>query len=189
MLVTSPSQTVAAPESRRCLRTWRSLRRCCHGHKDRKPGDPVVTTDNPFSKEIAMHNHPVIRRSMIAAALTLAFAAVPLSQAVAAQSSEAAAQASDNQTVPDKAADAWITTKVKTEFGTTKGVSATDINVTTNDGVVTLTGNVDSASEKMNAVRVAQGVKGVKSVDASALAITPAATKHHDRPSSSMSSH
>jgi len=98
-----------------------------------------------------MHNHPVIRRSMIAAALTLAFAAVPLSQAVAAQSSEAAAQASD--------------------------------------GVVTLTGNVDSASEKMNAVRVAQGVKGVKSVDASALAITPAATKHHDRPSSSMSSH
>ena len=127
-----------------------------------------------------MHNHPVIRRSMIAAALTLAFAAVPLSQAVAAQSSEAAAQASDNQTVPDKAADAWITTK---------GVSATDINVTTNDGVVTLTGNVGSASEKMNAVRVAQGVKGVKSVDASALAITPAATKHHDRPSSSMSSH
>jgi len=69
-------------------------------------------------------------------------------------------------------------------------VSATDINVTTNDGVVTLTGNVSSASEKMNAVRVARGVKGVKSVDASALAINPAATgEHHDMPSSSMSSH
>lgn len=137
-----------------------------------------------------MHNLPTIRRSMIAAALTLAFAAVPLSPALAAQGSEAAAQASDNQTVPDKAADAWITTKVKTEFGTTKGVSATDINVTTNDGVVTLTGNVSSASEKMNAVRVARGVKGVKSVDASALAINPAATgEHHDMPSSSMSSH
>ena len=140
-----------------------------------------------------MHNHPMIRRSMIAAALTLAFAAVPLSQAVAAQSSEAAAQASqasENRTVPDKAADAWITTKVKTEFGTTKGVTATDINVTTNDGVVTLTGNVNSASEKINAVRVAQGVKGVKSVDASALAINPAATEDHDdMPSSGMSSH
>ena len=91
-----------------------------------------------------MHNHSLIRRSMIAAALTLAFAAVPFAQAVA-QDSEPAMQASDNQTVPDKAADAWITTKVKTELGTTKGVTATDINVTTNDGVVTLTGNVESS--------------------------------------------
>lgn len=124
-----------------------------------------------------MHNHPVIRRSMIAAALTLAFAAVPLSQAVAAQSSEAAAQASDNQTVPDKAADAWITTKVKTELGTTKGVTATDINVTTNDGVVTLTGNVESSMEKNHAVRVARQIKGVKSVDASGLTVGPA---NHD---------
>lgn len=138
-----------------------------------------------------MHNHTLIRRSMIAAALTLAFAAVPFSQVMASQSSESAQQASDNQTVPDKAADAWITTKVKTEFGTTKGVTATDINVTTNDGVVTLTGNVDSAAEKSNAVRVAQTVKGVKSVDASGLAIHPGASDDddHDMPSSSMSSH
>ena len=40
-----------------------------------------------------------------------------------------AMQKSDNQTVPDKAADAWITTKVKSEFATTKGVDATDISV------------------------------------------------------------
>jgi hyperosmotically inducible protein len=129
---------------------------------------PVVSPDNPFLKEITMHNHSLIRRSMIAAALTLAFVAVPLSQAVA-QDSEPAMQALDNQTVPDKAADAWITTK---------GVTATDINVTTNDGVVTLTGNVQSSMEKNHAVRVARQIKGVKSVDASGLMVGPA--RHDD---------
>lgn len=136
-----------------------------------------------------MHNHFLIRRSMIAAALTLAFAAVPFSQAVAAQGNEPMQQSSDNQTVPDKAADAWITTKVKTEFGTTKNVTATDINVTTNDGVVTLTGNVETAAEKANALRVAQSVKGVKSVNAAGLMVKPEAMNDHDMPSPSMSSH
>jgi len=138
-----------------------------------------------------MHNHSLIRRSMIAAGITLAFAAVPLSQAVASQSSEPAQTTSDNQTVPDRAADAWITTKVKTEFGTTKGVSATDIKVSTLDGVVTLTGTVGNEAGKMHAVRVAQGVKGVKRVDASGLLVEPGARimDHGDMPSSGMSGH
>jgi hyperosmotically inducible periplasmic protein len=68
---------------------------------------------------------------------------------------------------------------VKSEFGTTKGVSANDISVSTNDGVVTLTGTVSSENEKMRAQRVAQLVKGVKSVDASGLTVggTPPAEK------------
>ena len=118
-----------------------------------------------------MHNHSPIRRSMIAAGMMLAFAAVPLSQAMASQSSEAMQKSADNQTVPDKAADAWITTKVKSEFGTTKGISATDISVSTHDGVVTLSGTVSSQAEKEHAERVAQLVKGVKSVDSSGLTI------------------
>ncbi|OOG59159.1 transporter [Rhodanobacter sp. B05] len=139
-----------------------------------------------------MHKHSPIRRSMIAAGMILAFAAVPFSQAMASQSGEAMQKSSDNQTVPDKAADAWITTKVKSEFGTTKGVHATEISVSTSDGVVTLSGTVGSAREKMHAVRVAKKVKGVKSVDASGLAVDT--MKSHDMksdsmPSSSMSSH
>jgi hyperosmotically inducible protein len=177
MLVTSSSQSVAAPESGRHMPTRHSLRRCCDVATESRPAIPRCLPDNPFLKEITMHNHSLIRRSMIAAALTLTFAAVPLSQAVA-QDSEPAMQASDNQTVPDKAADAWITTKVKTELGTTKGVTATDINVTTNDGVVTLTGNVESSMEKNHAVRVARQIKGVKSVDASGLMVGPA--RHDD---------
>ena len=126
-----------------------------------------------------MRTRSIIRSSMFAAGLALAFAAVPLSQAMAQDSSPAMQKSANNQTVPDKAADAWITTKVKSEFGTTKGVSANDISVSTNDGVVTLTGTVSSENEKMRAQRVAQLVKGVKSVDASGLTVggTPPAEK------------
>ena len=117
-----------------------------------------------------MRTHSMIRNSVLATGLVLAFAAVPFNQ-VMAQDAAPMQKSSDNQTVPDKAADAWITTKVKSEFGTTKGVSATDISVSTNDGVVTLSGTVSSAAEKDSAERVARSVKGVKSVDTSGLTV------------------
>ena len=139
-----------------------------------------------------MSKKSLIRRSMIAASMMLAFAAVPFSQAMASQSNESMQKSADNQTVPDKAADAWITTKVKTEFGTTKGVHATDISVDTQDGVVTLSGTVGSAKEKMRAIHVAKKVKGVKSVHATGLTVSKTAShmmKSDSMPSSSMSSH
>jgi len=107
----------------------------------------------------------------------IALAAFALGAAAAgAQETSAQAQAqSTNQTVPDKAADAWITTKVKSEFATTKGIHATDINVDTTDGVVTLSGGVASSSEKAAAVKVARAVKGVKSADATGLTVKAAA--------------
>jgi hyperosmotically inducible protein len=117
-----------------------------------------------------MRTHSMIRNSVLATGLVLAFAAVPFNQ-VMAQDATPMQKSSDNQTVPDKAADAWITTKVKSEFGTTKGIKATDISVSTNDGVVTLTGTVGSQDEKMHAERVTQLVKGVKSVDVSHLTV------------------
>ena len=114
-----------------------------------------------------MRTH-LIRKNLVAMGLIAAFAAAPLAQ-VAAQDSMP--KASSNQTVPDKAADAWITTKVKSEFATTKGVEATDISVSTRDGVVTLSGHVGSAAEKTKAEQVARAVKGVKSVDTSGLTL------------------
>jgi hyperosmotically inducible periplasmic protein len=140
-------------------------------------GRTAVVADQPLPcQEIAMRNHSMIRNSVFATGLMFAFAAVPLSQQATAQDASSMQKSSDNQTVPDKAADAWITTKVKSEFGTTKGIQATDISVATSDGVVTLTGNVATAKEKMHAERVAKKVKGVKSVDASGLTVsaTPA---------------
>lgn len=73
------------------------------------------------------------------------------------------------------ASDSWITTKVKTEFATHRGVDFSDISVTTKHGVVVLTGRVDSQAEKGLAERLAADVKGVKSVEDSGLKV------HSDR--------
>ena len=65
--------------------------------------------------------------------------------------------------------DAWITTKVKSELATTKGVKSTDITVRTTNGVVTLTGDLATKTDVRKAVAAAKSVKGVKDVDASGL--------------------
>ncbi|WP_233843626.1 BON domain-containing protein [Dyella sp. 2HG41-7] len=78
---------------------------------------------------------------------------------------------SSNETVPGKVDDTWITTKVKSKFAAAKGIKASDITVNTSDGAVTLTGTATSKSEKNHAVRLAKGVKGVKTVDASGLTV------------------
>ncbi len=65
--------------------------------------------------------------------------------------------------------DTWITTKVKTELATTEGVESMDIDVKTVNGVVTLTGVLDSDTAVKKAVAAAQSIKGVKSVDSSGL--------------------
>jgi hyperosmotically inducible protein len=65
--------------------------------------------------------------------------------------------------------DAWITTKVKAELATTKGVKSMDVTVKTVDGVVTLIGVLDSGIAVDKAIAAARSVKGVKDVDASGL--------------------
>ncbi|KGI79137.1 hypothetical protein LF63_0101140 [Oleiagrimonas soli] len=67
--------------------------------------------------------------------------------------------------------DTWITTKVKTEFATTKGVSFPDISVDTKNGVVMLVGTVPSQAEREMAIRTAHSVKGVKAVQADKLKV------------------
>jgi osmotically-inducible protein OsmY len=67
--------------------------------------------------------------------------------------------------------DAWVTTKVKSSFAYSKHVDALDINVDTKDGVVMLAGAVSSGAEKDLAVELADNVRGVKRVDASALKV------------------
>lgn len=60
--------------------------------------------------------------------------------------------------------DAALTNNVQTTLANTPGVNAGQINVQSNDGVVTLSGNVDSASAANAAVQAAQTVNGVTSV-------------------------
>jgi len=65
--------------------------------------------------------------------------------------------------------DTWITTKVKSELATTKGVKSMDVSVTTKNGVVTLTGVLATQTDVKKAIAAAKSVKGVSDVDASGL--------------------
>jgi hyperosmotically inducible protein len=65
--------------------------------------------------------------------------------------------------------DGWITTKVKSTYMYSTNVNSSDIDVATNNGVVTLTGKVDSGAERALAIELARNVKGVKSVESKSL--------------------
>jgi hyperosmotically inducible protein len=65
--------------------------------------------------------------------------------------------------------DGWITAKVKSSFMYSSNINGGDIDVSTNDGIVTLTGKVASGSERSLAIETAQNIRGVKSVKSSAL--------------------
>lgn len=137
-----------------------------------------------------MRNHSHLRKSLIATAVMMAFAAMPFSlmaqstspssvpqqqpssmQSTSGTDQSAMTRSNENETVPGKVDDGWITTKVKSKFATAKGVQAKDISVSTTDGKVTLTGTATSKAEKTRAIHIAKGVKGVKSVDASGLTV------------------
>ena len=69
----------------------------------------------------------------------------------------------------DPLSDGWITTKVKAELASTDGVKSGDVSVKTTDGVVALTGVLDSDTAVKKAEAAAQSVEGVKDVDSSGL--------------------
>ncbi|BCS54017.1 BON domain-containing protein [Geobacter sp. SVR] len=73
--------------------------------------------------------------------------------------------AKKDQTMGQEFDDATITTKVKMELMGNRSTSAMHTDVTTNGGVVTLTGKARSQAEKDLATAVAKNVKGVASVN------------------------
>lgn len=60
--------------------------------------------------------------------------------------------------------DAGITTNVKSKMAADDTVKAHEINVDTSNGVVTLSGDVDSPIAKERAVQIARGTSGVREV-------------------------
>ncbi|MEX5492065.1 BON domain-containing protein [Pseudomonas asgharzadehiana] len=66
--------------------------------------------------------------------------------------------------------DTWITTKVKADLVTEKGIPGTDIKVETNKGVVSLSSaTAVTESQKATAVAITKKIKGVKAVSADGL--------------------
>ena len=88
-------------------------------------------------------------------ALALLLSLVGAPAAMTADKSEKAKEVVD---------DAAITTAVKAKLAKDKIKTLVRVSVDTDKGVVTLTGTVESASQKKHAEEVARGVKGVSKV-------------------------
>ncbi|MBM7063112.1 BON domain-containing protein [Pseudomonas sp. UL073] len=69
----------------------------------------------------------------------------------------------------DAVSDTWITSKVKSTFVADKDLSALDIKVETNQGVVALSGVVATDAERDLAIAKTKSIKGVKAVSADGL--------------------
>jgi osmotically-inducible protein OsmY len=74
---------------------------------------------------------------------------------------EAAREADDSE-MP--LTDAWLTTKIQAQYFADPDVSSLDINVTTQNRIVTLEGEVESTSEKTLAESIARDTDGVTRV-------------------------
>lgn len=61
--------------------------------------------------------------------------------------------------------DTWITTKVKSTFIMSSNVSSGDISVSTEDGIVSLSGSALSGEERDLAIALATNIRGVQSVN------------------------
>jgi hyperosmotically inducible protein len=64
----------------------------------------------------------------------------------------------------DAMTSAALTSKIKAKMALDDGVTASDIDVDTDEGVVTLTGDVESKDEQRRAVRIATETAGVTKV-------------------------
>lgn len=84
---------------------------------------------------------------------------------------QAAGQVAAGQESVQPGSDTWITTKVKADLLATKDVSGMDIKVETVNGVVSLSGSVDTQAEADRAVAVAKAIEGVTRVDDSRLMV------------------
>jgi hyperosmotically inducible protein len=73
-------------------------------------------------------------------------------------------QAMTGQTMGEQIDDSYITGAVKTKLASDKLVSLTRVEIETNNGVVYLTGQVQSAEQRSHVGSVASQVKGVKRV-------------------------
>lgn len=102
-----------------------------------------------------------------ATALTLTMANVAFAQTTQSPMMVATGEAAK---VEEATSDTWITTKVKADLVTEKGIPGTDIKVETNKGVVSLSSTVTiTDAQKTIAVNIAKKIKGVKAVSADGL--------------------
>jgi osmotically-inducible protein OsmY len=125
-----------------------------------KDTDGVVRVDDRLAIGVAKHETDADRTT----------AAKADADAAAHDTTHAAKKTSDATkdtagTTGEAVTDGWITTKVKSSFVGVDALDGSDINVDTNEHIVTLKGTVASAAGRAEAVRIAKSVKGVTKVE------------------------
>ena len=108
----------------------------------------------------------LFRSTLIAAAMAVGMGATGTTLA---DTAAGAASEPHSDSVAAAIADTAITAKVKAKYLADDRLKGSDISVTTNNGMVALSGTLATAEAKQVAVDLAKGVEGVKSVDAAGL--------------------
>jgi osmotically-inducible protein OsmY len=72
--------------------------------------------------------------------------------------------AAESTRADDQAGDAWVTAKVQAKFFIDPDVKGRDIDVDTQNGAVTLRGEVETEAERRQAIAIARSTDGVQSV-------------------------
>ena len=113
-----------------------------------------------------------MKKFAIAAATATALTLTMANVAFAQQPAQAPLTIAAGEVTKAKEAtsDTWITTKVKADLVTEKGIPGTDIKVETNKGVVSLSSTAPvTEAQKTTAVNITKKIKGVKAVSADGL--------------------
>jgi hyperosmotically inducible periplasmic protein len=97
-----------------------------------------------------------MRRGVLSLALAASLSTLPA----------CATSSSGGRAIAASTDDASITARVKTALLNDTQVNATKIDVSTSNGVVTMTGTVRSQPEQQRAIQLARQVNGVKDVKA-----------------------
>jgi len=125
-------------------------------------------TAQTFRKTGVIH----MKKFAIAAATATALTLTMANAAFAQQSTQAPMTLAAGEVTKAKEAtsDTWITTKVKSDLLTEKGIPGSDIKVETNKGVVSLSSTTAiTESQKKMAIDITKKIKGVKAVSADGL--------------------
>ncbi len=110
-----------------------------------------------------------MKKFAIAAATATALTLTMANAAFAAQPTQGSMVLANND-IKQEGSDTWITTKVKADLLTEKGIPGSDIKVETNQGVVSLSSDVAvTDSQKEMAISITKKIKGVKDVSAAGL--------------------
>lgn len=111
----------------------------------------------------------IARKNTFALAITASLSLLAANAVIAAPVAPSNPQATESR---QPVSDTWITTKVKAKLAATDDVKSLDVSVDTVNGVVHLTGDVHSNTERDKALSAARSIEGVKDVDASGLKVS-----------------